>query len=96
MEKSEKIDKNVKYLAAILSVLSVLVIFHGVIFKQKPIEMEEITVPLSEIKIDFNALDSNYLSQLVLFKSVSLPKEIGRPNPFAPCHQVVKIEKINE
>ena len=83
MKGEKQANRKLSYLLLGLGAASLLIIFQGVIFKQKPIPMEEITIPLSEIKINFEVLDSQELKDLLPFETTTLPSSIGRENPFS-------------
>jgi hypothetical protein len=77
-------NKILKYLTLGVVVAASIILIKEVILKPKKLSLPEISPPLKEIKIDFNYLKSQELQELLPFERISIPKEIGRENPFEP------------
>ena len=80
----EELEQKIfKYLAIILSLASLLILVK-VIFLPGPAPKSPEPIEAKRVKIDLKFLDNPALSQLTAFEEISLPKEVGRNNPFAP------------
>ncbi|GAI30695.1 unnamed protein product [marine sediment metagenome] len=52
--------------------------------KPKKLVIPEVSLPISQVKIDFEILSDPKVEELLLFEEISRPEEIGRENPFSP------------
>ena len=84
-----KKKKKQKYLVLVflaVAIVTVVVLWFGFFKKEKPAVAPSVSVPLREIKIDFEFLEGETLAGLQDFrKIISFELEkVGRENPFLP------------
>lgn len=75
---------NIRYLILGIIVISLIILIKEIILKPQPLTVPEAPSLLPKIEINFEFLESPEIEELLLFEEISLPKEIGRENPFEP------------
>jgi len=83
MQQEKKIDKPTIYLAVILAVASVFILYKEVFLKRR-LSSLSIFPQNAKFTVNFQIFDQKNFKELILVKKISLPKKFGRSNPFVP------------
>lgn len=75
-------QKVFKYLALALSLVAVLILVK-VIFFTPSAPPSVLPLEPKEVRINFKVLENPALKELIPLEEITLPKEVGRENPFA-------------
>lgn len=77
------IEDYIKYIIIGIIFISLIILVKDVILKPQELKVSKLSVPFSQIKIDFKTLENLKIEDFTPFEEISFPKKtIGRPNPF--------------
>lgn len=72
-----------KYLTLGVVIVSLAILARETLLKPKLAEVPATIQNVSEIKIDFDFLESQKVENLLKFEGLSMPQSYGRSNPFS-------------
>jgi len=86
ISKKKKKQKYLILVFLVVAIVTVAILWFGFFKKEKPAVVPSASVPLREIKIDFEFLESETLAGLRDFRKITPfePEKAGRENPFLP------------